>query len=231
VFATSIHFLPNLIFWARLEPIRVEPLVGLHLNENLKPGWKFLTIGNCDICAEQTILVMNETKWYDIQPKSKDRVQKIFRTLSSNFIKGLNKRWLKFLSFCTDESERNKVMHSFMLKKAFLLLTLQMHEVFNEISVRPIPVLDVILQYLTKKHKFSCNFPIVNKISPYKSMLLFNFVQFHNLSLLHLMFSKVFGKILVSFGLFQILEILALAMAKIKKSILHSYLTDNDKYN
>ncbi len=79
-------------------------------------------------------------------PKSKDRVRKIFRTLPSNFIKGLNKSWLKFLSFCTDESEQNEVMGSFMLKTAFFLVTIEMYEMFNEILPdRPFPVLDVIL--------------------------------------------------------------------------------------
>jgi hypothetical protein len=84
----------------------VEPPKGLHSNgrlANFRLGLKLLTIGSCDICTEQNILVMNETKWYEIQPKSKDRVQKIFRTLSSNFIKGLNKSWLKFVPFCTIE--------------------------------------------------------------------------------------------------------------------------------
>ncbi len=48
-------------------------------------------------------------------------------------------------------------------------------------------------------------------------MLLFNFIQFWNFSLSLSLFSKVFGKILVSFRLFRILEISDLAMAKDRK--------------
>jgi len=44
-----------------------------------------------------------------------------------------------------------------------------------------------------------------------------NFIQFCNFSLSLSMFSKVFGKISVSFGLFRISEILDLEMAKDKK--------------
>ncbi len=44
-----------------------------------------------------------------------------------------------------------------------------------------------------------------------------NFIQFCNSSLLLLRFFKVFGKILVSFGLFQILEISDLGMVRDKK--------------
>jgi hypothetical protein len=48
-------------------------------------------------------------------------------------------------------------------------------------------------------------------------VILCNFVHFYNISLSLLTFSKVLNKILVSFGLFQISEILDLAMAKDKK--------------
>jgi hypothetical protein len=49
--------------------------------------------------------------------KPKGRVQKIFQTLSSKFIKGFNKSWHKFRSFCMDggsstvQSRRRTVFH------------------------------------------------------------------------------------------------------------------------
>jgi hypothetical protein len=48
-------------------------------------------LGNCDIHVRQKISVMNEMKRYKIWPRPKVWVQKIFRILPPNFIKGLNK--------------------------------------------------------------------------------------------------------------------------------------------
>jgi hypothetical protein len=59
-------------------------------------------------------------------------------------------------------------------------------------------------------------FLVMNETKWYK-IWMYNFIQFCNLSLLLLRFLKVFGKILVSFRLFQILEISDLGMAKDKK--------------
>ncbi len=59
---------------------------------------------NCDICAEQKILVMNEMKWYKIWLKQNVLVVKHFRNLPPNFVQGLNKGWLEFCPFFVNES-------------------------------------------------------------------------------------------------------------------------------
>jgi hypothetical protein len=61
-------------------------------------------LGSCDIRAEQNILVMNEMKRYGIQLKPKALGKKNFRNLLPNFVKGLNKSWLKYRPFCMKES-------------------------------------------------------------------------------------------------------------------------------
>jgi len=48
-----------------------------------------ITSGNCNIPADQTILVMNEMKKYEICPRSKSWY-KIIRTLQHCFIKSVN---------------------------------------------------------------------------------------------------------------------------------------------
>ncbi len=35
-------------------------------------------LGNCDICAEQKILFVNETKWYEIWSRLKELSQTVF---------------------------------------------------------------------------------------------------------------------------------------------------------
>ncbi len=52
-------------------------------------------LGNCDICAEQKILFMNEMKRYEIWPRLKGWVQKIFQT----FLPNLTKVALNFVNF------------------------------------------------------------------------------------------------------------------------------------
>jgi hypothetical protein len=60
------------------------------------PRLAWLTIGNCDICAEGKISFMNEIKRNKIWPRPKGWVQKIFQTLLANFSKGLNESYHKF---------------------------------------------------------------------------------------------------------------------------------------
>jgi hypothetical protein len=50
-----------------------------------KLTWK-PPIGNYNICAKQKILVMNEMKQYEIQPKLKGWVQKIFYSWPPIFV-------------------------------------------------------------------------------------------------------------------------------------------------
>jgi len=57
---------------------------------------------------EHNISLMNETKWYKIQPRPKVQVQKIFQTLPPKFAKGLNESWLEFHPFCMDVCWQNE---------------------------------------------------------------------------------------------------------------------------
>jgi hypothetical protein len=52
---------------------------------------RWCCVGNCNIHAEQKILVMNEMKQYEIQSKPKVLVKENFHNLPPNFVKGLNK--------------------------------------------------------------------------------------------------------------------------------------------
>ncbi len=58
-----------------------------------------LPLVNCDTCAKRKILFLNEMKLYEIWPRPKGWVQKIFQTLPPNFVKGLYKNWFKFHPF------------------------------------------------------------------------------------------------------------------------------------
>ncbi len=51
--------------------------------------------GNCNIYAEWKILLVNETKQYEIWQGPKGWIQKIFQLLLPNFIKGCNKSWFR----------------------------------------------------------------------------------------------------------------------------------------
>ncbi len=78
---------------------------------------------------------------------------------------------------------------------------------------------DIIWHYMTL-YDIVWNFMIASETS-WKLFFSSNFVQFHNLSLLILMFSEVFGKFWFLMWAFQILEISSLTMAKyLKNSIL-----------
>ncbi len=61
-------------------------------------------LGNHNMHVKQNILFANETKQYEICPKPKGLVQKILQTLPLNFVKGVNKSWLKYHPFCMNES-------------------------------------------------------------------------------------------------------------------------------
>ncbi len=64
------------------------------------PPLVFPGLGNCDICAEQKISIMNDPKQYKIWSKQNILVIKNFCNLPPNLAKGLNKSWLKFHPFC-----------------------------------------------------------------------------------------------------------------------------------
>jgi hypothetical protein len=55
-----------------------------------------LQVGNCDVGAEQKILVTNEMKQFKIWSKLKVLNIKNICNLLPNFVKGLNKSWLEF---------------------------------------------------------------------------------------------------------------------------------------
>ncbi len=46
-------------------------------------------IDNCNIGVERKISFINETKWYEICPRPKGWVQKMFQTTQPNFVKGV----------------------------------------------------------------------------------------------------------------------------------------------
>jgi hypothetical protein len=63
-----------------------------------------LLVGNCDIHAEQKILVVNETKWYKNWSKLTFLVIKNFHNLLPNFVEFLKQSLLEFCPFCINES-------------------------------------------------------------------------------------------------------------------------------
>jgi hypothetical protein len=78
-----------------------------------------LALCNFDTHAEQNISLIDEMKRYKIWLRFvkdllkiwlrlKGWVQKIFKTLLPNFVKGPYKSWLKFYSFCIVESDQNE---------------------------------------------------------------------------------------------------------------------------
>ncbi len=110
---TTSYYLWNLI-------CQIAQSVTLHLAEKICQGQalysflgpflsykenKVLWIRNCYIHAEQKISFMNKTKWFEIWPRPKDWVrkiflaQKIYKTLPPNFGMGLYKSCHKFCPF------------------------------------------------------------------------------------------------------------------------------------
>ncbi len=79
------------------------------------------------------IVYINELK-FEIWPRPKGL--KIFQTLLQTFVQGNNESFHDFHSFCMDESEQNEVKGLILYsKRSFFLPTIQIEEIFNEISM------------------------------------------------------------------------------------------------
>jgi hypothetical protein len=66
------------------------------------------TLSNCKSHMWWKILFSNETKENEILPRLKGWVQIILKTWLLNFVRGFNKNYYTFCSFCTDKTGQNE---------------------------------------------------------------------------------------------------------------------------
>jgi hypothetical protein len=96
---------------------------------------RYPQLSNCDICSNQNILFMTGLKQYEIWPRPKGWVQKIFRTLPPNFVKCLNESWLKCCPFCMDGKWANWIQRSINAQRDLFLPTIIIEVIYDEILI------------------------------------------------------------------------------------------------
>ncbi len=96
---------------------------------------RYPQLGNCDIHLNRNILFKTGLKRYEIWPRPKGWVQKIFRTLPPNIVKGLNESWLKCCPFCMDGKWTNWIQRSINAQRALFLPAIIIEVIYDEILI------------------------------------------------------------------------------------------------